>query len=295
MDNSRRAPLTHDQVLDYLPAYVLGTLDPDELLAVDDYLQAHPDLMPRVEELETAAAQLAYAAPPAPLPPGLEARVMAHARADLPPTLGRVLHPPRPAPPTWGELLAVWWRERGIFDVTLLGTAIAALLLAFGLGRAILQLDDLTRQNLTLRDQVTALQADNTVLLDENVRLQQEVQARQNQLAAVAGATDLVALTGTATAPQASAALYVRGGEATLVINNLDPPAAEQTYQLWLLPAAGAPISAGLLGSAGRPQQMVVVALPAAVEAFAGVGVSLEPAAGSPTPTGPMVLMGTIP
>jgi anti-sigma-K factor RskA len=296
MTNVERAPLSHAQILEYLPAYVLGALDPDEMLAVDDYLQAHPELLSRVAELEALSAQLAYAAPPAPLPPELRDEVVARARASLPP--GRA-HPAATPPPsrlpsqlTWSEQVAAWWRQRGLFDVTLVGTALTTLLLTVALGRTILQLDRLQSHISELQSQVATVQADNELLRNENLRLQSEIEMHQNQLASLAAATEFVALSGTESAPTASGVVYVTETQATLILRNLEELGAAQIYQLWLIPAEGAPISAGLLGSAGGALQTVSVALPADVAGFAAVGISVEPSGGSAAPTGPIVLVG---
>jgi anti-sigma-K factor RskA len=67
-----------------------------------------------------------------------------------------------------------------------------------------------------------------------------------------------------------------------------------KTYELWVLPASGAaPVAAGTFrpdvnGSAS----VVLPALPKNVPAK-GFGVTVEPDGGSPTPTLPIVLMGT--
>jgi Anti-sigma-K factor rskA len=70
------------------------------------------------------------------------------------------------------------------------------------------------------------------------------------------------------------------------------PPPADKSYQLWLIPAAGAPVSAGLV-AANQPNGVIVVHLQPglAAKAFA---VTVEPRAGSPQPTGAKALVGTL-
>lgn len=73
----------------------------------------------------------------------------------------------------------------------------------------------------------------------------------------------------------------------------LAPAPANKSYQLWLVPANGKPISAGVFNPAlGLPDHWMI-GLPAgtAPKAFA---VSLEPVGGMPQPTGPMVLVGPV-
>jgi anti-sigma-K factor RskA len=75
--------LTYSEVLDKLPAYALGALEPEEMLAVDAYIQKHEQLLDRLQESEQAAVQLAYLAPTVPLPSDAKERLMQRVRADL--------------------------------------------------------------------------------------------------------------------------------------------------------------------------------------------------------------------
>ena len=71
------------------------------------------------------------------------------------------------------------------------------------------------------------------------------------------------------------------------------PAPAAKSYQLWLFPAAGKPISAGVFNPANdRPGHwMMKVPQGIAAKTFA---VTLEPAGGVPQPTGPLVLVGRV-
>ena len=68
---------THSQIIERLPAYVLGALEPDELLAVEDYLSQHEEVMAQLQTAEQAITHLAHAAPQVPLPAGAKAQLMA--------------------------------------------------------------------------------------------------------------------------------------------------------------------------------------------------------------------------
>jgi anti-sigma-K factor RskA len=84
--------------------------------------------------------------------------------------------------------------------------------------------------------------------------------------------------------PQKGMVLY------TAVLPPLPP---DKVYQMWLVPASGAPISAGVFtpGEQGARQFWTAeVPLNTEVKAFA---VTIEPAGGVPQPTGPKVLLGT--
>lgn len=304
MNDHNLSRFSYEEILEMLPAFVVGALDPDEMLAVEDALDTYPELMARVQELENAAAKLAYAAPAQPLPKSLQANVINRARASLPPRTQAApaaspSHPAQPARPPQPEPrqgmwagLGAWWRRRGLFDIGLTATVAAAILLAILFRQAMIEVDQLRTQMQGLEQQIATLQSENGILEIQNRQLQTELETRQNQLASLADADQMVALGGTEAAPEASGTLYVTDGEATLVLSNLNTLSDDQIYQLWLIPPEGAPIPAGLLGQAGDDVETITLQLPASLDNIAAVGVSVEPPGGSPAPTGPIVLLG---
>jgi anti-sigma-K factor RskA len=75
---------------------------------------------------------------------------------------------------------------------------------------------------------------------------------------------------------------------AVLVLWNPPPIAQDKTYQMWLISPNGDRTSAGLF----KPEtglQLTTLSVPAgrALTDFSGLGVTVEPAGGSPQPTGP--------
>lgn len=289
---------TNEDILERLPAFVVGALDPDEMLAVEEYLHAHPELTANVNELELAAARLAYAAPPQPLPKETYDKVMNRARASLPsmPQTPAARSTPAPLPPLPQPIQPTpaggWWRRNGAWAIGL-GVAVAALLAVAILYRGSLgEIDTLRAQVQGLQNQVATIQQQNTDLQNTNTRLQSELDTSQNQIASIANATQAVALAGTEADPKANGTLYVNGETGTLVLNNLDKLGEDKVYQLWLIPAQGAPIPAGLVGRADDPVVTLTLPLPASMDNIAAVGVSVEPPNGSAAPTGPIVLLG---
>jgi anti-sigma-K factor RskA len=71
----------------------------------------------------------------------------------------------------------------------------------------------------------------------------------------------------------------------------VEPAPANKSYQLWLVPMEGKPISAGMIEGGSINPWMVKLPQGMPAKAFA---VTLEPAGGMPQPTGPMVLVGPI-
>lgn len=72
---------------------------------------------------------------------------------------------------------------------------------------------------------------------------------------------------------------------------NLPQPPAGQTYEIWLINKQGARTRGGfLVPEAGYPFVSAVVWSPQPLSDYTGIGVTLEPAAGSQQPTGPRIL-----
>jgi hypothetical protein len=74
----------------------------------------------------------------------------------------------------------------------------------------------------------------------------------------------------------------------------LPPLPKDKIYQMWLVPAKGAPISAGVFAAGDHGTRQLwtaVVPMNQEVKAFA---VTIEPAGGVPQPTGPKVLIGAV-
>ncbi len=91
----------------------------------------------------------------------------------------------------------------------------------------------------------------------------------------------------------------LESGTGRLVANSDGVPAADgdRVYELWALPADGAPHSLGLLPTAaGRFELTPAPGSLAAIEQSASLAISLEPAGGSPTglPTGPVVYQAAL-
>jgi anti-sigma factor RsiW len=96
--------------------------------------------------------------------------------------------------------------------------------------------------------------------------------------------------------PSARAVYLASRGGLVLEASNLGPLPEGKTYELWVIPSNGsAPIPAGLFRpDAKGSASLILPDLPVNVQAKA-FGVTIERAAGSPTPTLPIVLSGAAP
>jgi anti-sigma-K factor RskA len=133
-----------------------------------------------------------------------------------------------------------------------------------------------------------------------NYRLQQTVaeqaaliQTQHEVLAAVAAGGRQWALAGTPTAPTASGVLVEdpAGARPILLVHGLPQLSPRQAYQAWVI-TGGVPAGAGLLGSDGRGGQLARLDRP--LGSADTVAVTVEPATGSPSPTGPIVVAGNL-
>lgn len=103
------------------------------------------------------------------------------------------------------------------------------------------------------------------------------------------------AVSGTPDAPAASARLIAspRLSNAVLVANGLTAPGPGRAYQVWFL-RDGKPIPNALFDIDRRGQGVSVVRVGGQLRTFDTVAVTPEPAGGSPSPTGPIVLAGAL-
>jgi anti-sigma-K factor RskA len=93
--------------------------------------------------------------------------------------------------------------------------------------------------------------------------------------------------------PPQGKAIYSRQNNGLIfVASNLHPLPAQKAYELWIIPTKGAPIPAGVFKPDARGGAMVInPPIPAGVEAKA-FAITIEPEAGSATPTMPIVMLG---
>ncbi len=131
------------------------------------------------------------------------------------------------------------------------------------------------------------------VLLFSNLALWRQV----SQLQANPGATALrvVNLAGTDFAPDASGIIVISqdGEHGTLVVDDLPDLGPGNQYQLWLI-QDGQRTSGGVFSVKQGGYAAKVIYAPQPLVDFGSFGVTIEPAGGSPSPTGEKVLGGNL-
>ncbi|MDP9143997.1 MAG: anti-sigma factor [Actinomycetota bacterium] len=250
---------------DHAAAYALGALSAEEARTFEAAMARDPKLAAEVTAFREVNALLAQGGVPVHLPPDLKARVLTRVANQKERRL------PSPRPPAQSRRLRPW----------LVAAAIALVALA-----ATLSLD-LVRTRAAL-----------TTTRDDLARARDSLAAQAQTLATVLGAGEelaVVHLTSTAAAPPGMRLFWNRRtGRAVLHAFGLPPAQGGRVYQLWLI-RDGVPVPSQLFNS--RPDGEALVAnltLPAG-DGVTAAAVTEEPAGGSPQPTSPILLLGTVP
>jgi anti-sigma-K factor RskA len=267
--------MSPDPFLQEAPLFALGVLDRGEDKAFATHVDTCPECRAEVRAHDRVLALLAVSEEPrAPRARVREAVLSSLASASAPAPGPRAVAraASRPAR-TWPM-------------------AVAASLLIAVLGAALWQ---------ARRDRDLALEASRTAsaraetLGRELAELSAEVSRHTaaQSLLAEPGAR-VTSLAGLAPAPGARAGvLWVEGQrEAVLVTLGLRPAPEGKAYELWVI-AGGAPVPAGVfqVDAQGRTVLHIPPGTTGGARTFA---VTLEPAGGTPAPTGPMVLAGNV-
>jgi len=265
--------ITHEEDFDL---YALGALDADEKREVESHLSACADCSCKLAEAQGRVAALGLSAPLVPPSPQVKERLLRQLReAQAAPPL----HPEKPA--AWVSKGSPSREHAGVFLASGWTWALAFATAALALAAIFLWIENarLARQIAGLRD---------------------SIQQQQKQLDETRNVAHLFESRDTVTVPLESMPGMPRGAVRVLYNSQMgllmydgwiDPPPSDKSYQLWVVPMEGAPISAGVFNPAtdDRAHWMTKVPAGVAVKAFA---VTVEPAGGMPHPTGPKAFVG---
>jgi len=247
----------HEEYLELAAIYALGALDGEDRRKLETHLASGCDLCrDAIHHSEQVLADLALAVPLAAPPDSVRERLFERVRKD-----------------------SGVRREKSSGSSRLfLSLAAAATLAAIGLG---LYARTLHRRAETERAAREALERDLGALTE-------------TLEAFTAPATRAVSLSGQGDAQGAAAKAFVdpENRRLFLYVYNLPPPPAGRTYQLWLI-VAGVPVSMGTFGVEPDGRGRLEAPSVPAFEGEVTVAVTVEPAGGVPSPTGPMVLLGS--
>jgi anti-sigma-K factor RskA len=251
----------HEQLGDQAAAYVLGALTPAEQQVFEAHLATCVPCAAEVRSLALVGVALAQAAPAAEPPAPVRARLLARLSA----------------------------RHVSVHVGWLAAAASVALAVALG------------GYSLQLRGRVATLQSrlrDATLRADAGERQMADVRrtavdAQSSLLVLAAPDLARIDLAGQPAAPTATArAFWSRARGLVFTASNLPPPPPGRAYQLWVLTAQPAPISAGMLTLDANGGVNARFDTPPDLPRPVAMAVTLEPEGGVPSPTGDKYLVG---
>lgn len=247
--------------------YALGALEGDEKEALESHVATCATCSEKLAEAQGRMSLLAFAAPTVAPSPGVKERLMRQVVAT---STGR-----------GGTFAVVPSKRPGVFA----GWMWALVPLTGGFACALVFL------------WLHALQLDTQIeALKDRVQQQDAQIAQERSVVDMLGAKDtvVVSLAEQKQQPLGTARVLYNAKRGLLVYNGTLPPApADKSYQLWLVPASGSPISAGVFESADGATDRITAQVPQGTVAKA-FAVTLEPRGGKPQPTGPFVLLGPV-
>jgi anti-sigma factor RsiW len=266
-----------------LAGYVLGDLTPEDVIAVKQYLETHPEAIAAVESLQQALALIPLGLPNNSPPLALKQKVLAAAQADLQEDLGKdmprdrgvaVLNIAQPQTPMQQRAQKRWF--------ALAGGIAAATIAAFGIQSYQLQQElKATRQEIAQMRQTQ----------EKLVAAQGDLNRYQQAVATIERSPGrMLNLAGSGIAASASGNVVITPsqGQAVLMIQNMPKPPAGKVYHLWAM-VEGRKVAC--IQFTPETDGKVLMQLPADRWTNAiGVAVTLEPNQSEAQPTGDMVM-----
>jgi anti-sigma-K factor RskA len=250
----------HEQFADDIALYALGALSAEERLALDQHLQECSACNQQLEQVRGDLALLAISAS-GPRPPARSGQRLMAAIAKEP---RRAQFRSRERKIRWG---ALEWGFAAACAVVVLGLAL---------------------RNLNLHRRVSELEV--------NFSAQQEQMVQAKQLIAALTSADAAHFTLVASKsppqPQGKAIYQRNTGTLVFLASNMPELPPQKTYELWLIPARGTPVPAGLFRPDTHGSAAVIKPpLPTGIEAKT-FAITVEPESGSAAPTSMPIMVG---
>jgi anti-sigma-K factor RskA len=249
--------------------YALGGLEGEERQAIELHMAQCAACLRKLAEAQGRIALLALGVPRVEPSLGVKERLMNRVRTT---TEGQAVRLPSVEPERAGEFFGRWWAA------VLAPAAVVLALAAFFLWK----------ENARLDRQLAELRA--------TMQEQQKQLDYARNVAHLFEAKDTVTVSLAPMPGMANGAVKVMYNEkmGMLMYDGwIEPPPEDKSYQLWVVPMEGDPISVGVFNPATSDSAHWLTKVPAGVAAKA-FAITLEPAGGTSVPTGPKVLVGPV-
>ncbi|HXZ20486.1 MAG TPA: anti-sigma factor [Candidatus Acidoferrales bacterium] len=256
----------HPQFAEDIDLLALDMLGDEDCATVRAHLEECANCRTRFDEARSLAALLAFSAPPAAPPGRVRRKLLAELRTRQAEGL-RAQPEPRAAASGWN------WSNLGWAVAVLVILAVTAML---------------SEQYRRAENELSSLRA--------------EIATKQVELDHARSLLDLLhssdtvrvkLMSGTAPWPWPEGKVYYHPKKGLLfVASNLPPVESGKVYQLWYVPAEGAPLSAGVFAPDVHGNATLMTPPSAKAMAPKAFAVTVERAGGVPAPTGPEVLSG---
>jgi len=283
----------HADLLELAELYPLGGLSPEERLKLAVHVADGCAECENVLRANTRIADDLLLAVPPVLPSAsvrteLLERVRNEARAAAPPVRSA------PAPSLAPRRMRGSPPSRAVAAGLALAVGVAGLL-GVQLAREIAARGRLEQALARQQEETALLERDAKTARSERIALEK----RMSEMARIANVIEspvaqTLALAGQGQFKGAFARAYIEpdSGRVILYAHNLPPVPDGRVYQMWVLVEKQAPLSAGVLQVSPKGDaQYDSGPLPGGLEGAVKVAVTLEPAGGVPSPTGPFVLL----
>jgi anti-sigma-K factor RskA len=270
--------VSDERLRELLPLAALGVLDGDDRAYFEIRVAADDPARRELQAFEEVVARIAFDATPVPPTPELRTRLLDAAVAGAKPAALDAVPRARPAPRRLASRLAF---------AALVVTALGLLVVKS-------QRDEARREGDRARLEAATAAAQAQRAMAERDAARVELAQERAFRALVAHPESRVAsLAGLPPAPKARARVVWNPArmEAVLLASGLAPAPEGKAYEVWAI-AQGAPVPAGVFQVASDGSAMVRLSPTLDLAPVRTFAVTVEPAAGVPAPTGPMVLAG---
>jgi anti-sigma-K factor RskA len=242
--------------------YALGALDGEEKQALEAHVRACDACAQQVEAARQRVALLSLAAPPAAPRPEVKESLMRRVRAD------KAARQPAPAPRRFA------WLTPALSFATIALAVLSGYLYV---------------RNQTASQRIQDLEARLTIA-ETNSREIAKSSAVTDDILGAPGTIRVALAQQPGTSAGRAAVLYNARMGMVVCAGQLAEAPADKSYQLWIVPATGAPMSLGIMSSMD-PAKLMTAHIQPGIEAKA-FAITVEPKGGMPSPTGPKVLVG---